>query len=276
MKTKELISPALVLIFLSGFLSCTKTNNVLIPRKTITLYATQDASIFSADTTGNHDGVPPTLRDNGSGAGDILRLGYTDDNSYFARTLIAFDLSTLPATATIDNVTLSLNIARIGREVSNNPVSVHKLMQGWTEGTNDDALSCCCSYGYAYCQSAGISLSSGSDVTWNSTSFGGPAWTTPGGTFVSTPSATIANPGTFIVSSEGLIDDVKAWRTVPASNFGWILKVDEDNVQKNGGEFIRLYSRNASTSKSGRYINGSSTVAGADPSTKPTLTILYH
>lgn len=253
---------------LAAAVSCTKTNTILPATKSMTFTPSKDATIWEADPTNVE---PPNLSDNGSGAGDLLRVGYTDENSAFVRALVAFDISTLPANANIDQVYLSFTLGRSGSNVPT--VYAHALNQNWTEGTTDND----CFYGN-WCSGVGTTIIDGTDVTWNSTSHGGTAWTTAGGTFTSAASGDSGGNGnTSVISGSGMVEDVKAWMKTPASNFGWILKVDESAVTKNGGEQVRYYSKEASTNKSTRpdYSNGGYKV-GADPSTKPTLVILYH
>jgi len=265
MKTAKLFLGLMVAILSAGFLSCTKTNNELMPRKTMVLTATKDATIFLQNPIGN-----TSLADNGSGASDLLHVGYSDNNGYYVRALVAFDVSSLPKTATIDEVRLSFTMGKSGVNIVNDTVSVYKVTQDWAEGTTDEL----CEYAYNnYCTTPGATVVSGGGATWNSASHGTTTWTTAGGTFASTASATNNNGGNPVFNSEGLITDVKAWRDTPASNYGWLLKVKEESLQQNGGEQIRYYSREASMTKAGRT---HAPTTGAEPTTKPTLTIIYH
>ena len=270
-----LIGFVLLLIIAGSFPSCTKTDtitkidtvkktiiqkdSVFLKQQTLSLTSTKDASIFLEDGGS-------VVSNNGSGVSDLLRIGYNNEASCYVRTLVAFDVSALPAKAVIVSATLSFTLGKSGDRLGG--ASVYKLTQTWAEGTTDD--NC---YYYNTCSSAGSTITTGADVTWNSTSNGGTAWTTAGGTFVSTPSDSVANGGTPIFSSQGLINDVTAWRTTPSTNFGWLLKVNEAKVAKSGGEQMRYYGRDASTTKAGR---SATWVNGADATTKPTLTIVYH
>jgi hypothetical protein len=264
MKTAKLLPGLMVAMLTAGFLSCTKTDTVLHNHQTLVLSATKDASIFLQNPVTN-----TTLTDNGSGASDLLRVGYVDNGSYYVRTLVAFDLSSLPKTATIDEVTLSFTMSKAGIKIATDTVLVHKITQQWSEGTTDDL----CEYSSDRCHTPGAAIVSGGGVTWTSASHGTTVWTTAGGTFASTASASNYSGVIPSFSSAGLIADVKAWRDDPTSNNGWLLKLKETYLQKNGGEQIRYYSREASTTKAGR---SSMPTTGAEPSTKPTLTIIYH
>ncbi|RMF61868.1 MAG: T9SS C-terminal target domain-containing protein, partial [Bacteroidetes bacterium] len=78
-------------------------------------------------------------------------------------------------------------------------------------------------------------------------------WTTPGGDFDDTPSAstTVDGPGTYTWSSTNMVGDVQDWLERPEENFGWILLGEE------------LVSRSARRFDS------------RESSTPPTLTITY-
>jgi hypothetical protein len=54
-------------------------------------------------------------------------------------------------------------------------------------------------------------------------------WTTLGGDYTTTPSAsvTVTGPGVVEVSSAGLLADVSAWIANGGSNNGWLLRTDE-------------------------------------------------
>ena len=68
------------------------------------------------------------------------------------------------------------------------------------------------------------------DATWIHTFYNTSFWTTPGGDFSSTPSATTTVGGansTPTWSGSGLVADVQAWVSNPASNFGWVIRTNE-------------------------------------------------
>ncbi len=249
-------------VLIACFPSCTKTTTYE-KYDTLTVYPSKDASIFIQDN------ATPLYGDNGSGGSDLLEVGYMNDNKCFARTLLAFDLSSLPSNATILNASISFTMGKSGDNL--HPVSIYKVTQSWTEGTTDDL----CEYtNHHYCINPGATIVGNSgDVTWNSASNGGAAWTTAGGSFVATASATNVSGGMPSFNSSGLVSDIKSWVAAPSSNNGWLLKVDESALTKNGGERVRYLSKEASTMKASRT-KGLTT--GADPSTRPTLRIIYH
>ena len=89
------------------------------------------------------------------------------------------------------------------------------------------------------------------DVTWQHTVFPGAFWTTPGGDFNATVSATAVIPeeGQDGEGGQGderphdwgttaeMVADVQAWLDAPASNHGWILIGDEAGDSNTGKRF---------------------------------------
>ena len=71
------------------------------------------------------------------------------------------------------------------------------------------------------------------DATWIHTFYNTSFWTTPGGDFSPTLSATTTVSTvdtTYTWSGSGLVADVQAWVSNPASNFGWVIRGDEVNA----------------------------------------------
>lgn len=66
-------------------------------------------------------------------------------------------------------------------------------------------------------------------MTWFYTSFSTQKWTTPGGDFVATASAStsVNGVGSYKWTGTGLIADVQQWLSDPTANFGWILTGNE-------------------------------------------------
>ena len=68
------------------------------------------------------------------------------------------------------------------------------------------------------------------DATWLHTFYNTSFWTTPGGDFSPTLSATTTVSTvntTYTWSGSGLLADVQAWVSNPASNFGWVIRGNE-------------------------------------------------
>ena len=140
---------------------------------------------------------------------DLLRRG-----------LLAFDLTAIPANATITDVSLSmfLSMAQGGAEV----VSLSKVLQDWGEGNSN-----------AGDPGGGGSQAELGDATWLHTFYNLGFWANPGGDFSPTISASTtveALNTTYTWSGSGLVADVQAWVSNPAANFGWVVRGNETDT----------------------------------------------
>lgn len=138
------------------------------------------------------------------------------------RALLAFDITAnVPAGSTIDSATLTLTLNNVGPAVAN-LMSLNRLTESWGEGTSSG--------------SGGGAAATPGDATWTQRFYDAITpvnWTTAGGTFSATVSATtnVTNViGPFSWTSAQLATDVKNWLATPATNVGWILRADETVV----------------------------------------------
>jgi hypothetical protein len=223
---------------------------------TTTIYAAKDASIFDTQAGGSANS------NYGAGGSQLLQVGYANVSGVYARTLVMFDLSAIPSNATIENVELQFTMGNSG-VASSYSLNVHKLSQQWTEGATSF-----CTYNAACNTQGAVIAGGGADVTWNETSYSGTnanPWTTTGGSFSSTVSATKAAVGnspasTYSFISTELRDDVQSWVSNSAVNFGWILKTDFISTSSS---MTRFYSREGATES-------------GNTSTAPRLVITYR
>lgn len=174
--------------------------------------------LFGQPTTLNpiKDNSIYSENNNSNGLGELFsgRTGILNGNN-FRRALIKFDLSSIPAGATITNVTLMVNVSADSPVAGTETYRIHGLTKDWGEGT---------------------SLGGGTgapavapDATWNQAMLGTSTWTTPGGDFAaSVASLNISGLGnrTFL-SSFNFVSLVQAWLDNPVSNNGLILIGDE-------------------------------------------------
>jgi uncharacterized repeat protein (TIGR01451 family) len=155
------------------------------------------------------------------GAGQHFYVGETIQGSNaLRRGAIRFDLSAVPAGSTITGVMLKLNMSMTISGAEN--IALHQALMNWGEGNSNAAL--------AGKGSEGIGIQAATnDVTWFYTFFPNQKWTTPGGDFVATPSAStsVNGAGSYQWTGAGLIADAQQWVNNPASNFGWILTGNE-------------------------------------------------
>ena len=101
------------------------------------------------------------------------------------------------------------------------PISLHPLLADWGEGASNATGS----------EGAGAPSQAG-DATWIHRSFPSTMWSSAGGDFAATASATqsVAGLGSYTWSSTsnpGMIADVQGWLATPTTNFGWLLKSPE-------------------------------------------------
>lgn len=222
----------------------------------ITLGATADALSASATLTPSKDA---TIFGDGSanltdGAGAYLLAGRSGERRVL-RSLVAFDFAgRIPAGATITEVRLSLAInTPLNRA---NTVRLHRLLADWGEGTVVAPMG-----------GGGGALATTGSVTWNHRFFNASTWSTPGGDFSGSASASAAiagQSGTAVFSSAGLVADVQAWVDNPGSNFGWILV-----AQNEDGPAVRFASRQGSPAP---LLTVEYTVGGPGGNTAPTIT----
>jgi hypothetical protein len=218
-----------------------------------TLYATKDAGIF------NNAAGTAVQANYGSGGSNQMHVGLFNGGVY-GRSLLQFNLSSIPSNATITNVVLTFSDGGNGQNIPQ--IFVHKLTQGWTEGNANSA----CPFSGA-CNVPGVALTSQTDVTWRETSYSGGAltnlWLTTGGNFAATASTTSTAEGNNakLFSSAGLIQDVQNWVNNPTSNFGWLLKMDEALT---------------SPSTMQRYRTKEGASASGDNTTAPKLVVTYR
>ena len=152
------------------------------------------------------------------------------------RGLIAFDLSSIPTNATITRASLSMYLSRTG-PVYPDDISLSKALHDWGEGASNAGDP----------GGQGTQAQTG-DATWLHTFYNTSFWTTPGGDFSPTLSATTtveAWDTTYQWSGAGLLADVQSWVANPASNFGWVVLGNEID----SGSAARFGSRENATNQ---------------------------
>lgn len=155
-----------------------------------------------------------------NGAGPAFFVGRVGNFGGFTlrRGVIAFDLSSIPAGATVTGASLQLYMQQTVSGTQT--VQLRRLLADWGEGTSFSL--------------GGQGAPAGDDdATWFHTFFPDAQWTTPGGDFVSTAtaSAPVGGVGFYTWSSAAMADDIQSWVDDPAGNFGWIVIGNEANTQ---------------------------------------------
>lgn len=170
------------------------------PIKDNTLYEFDAAEGDQSNALGNHFFAGET------GMGE-LRRG-----------VIAFDIAgNIPAGSAIMGVTLSLNMSRTADNTART-VELHKLLADWGEGTS-----------VAPGEEGEGAPATTNDATWRHRFFDTIFWTTEGGDFSGTVTASqsVGAVGMYIWSSSQMVADVQSWLSDPATNFGWLVLGDE-------------------------------------------------
>jgi spore coat protein A len=179
----------------------------------VTLVAVRDTTLIQA---------PPDTP-LGNGGDDNIFAGRTNqgDGADRRRALLAFDLSSIPVGSTVTGASVSLyhNRSRGGSRV----VRLHRMTTNWGEGT------------VAGGSGGGGGWPAGEgDATWYCPFYPTTLWTTPGGDYAATASAstTVGATGvTYTWTSAALAADVQGWLNNPAGNYGWIVIGDESAGQ---------------------------------------------
>jgi hypothetical protein len=151
--------------------------------------------------------------DRSNAVGIHLFAGTTDDG-LLRRGVVAFDLAgTIPAGSTIHSASLRMNMSRTMNDTART-VTLYKMLADWGEGTSN-----------ANAEEGRGAPATTNDATWRHRFFSTSFWSTEGGNFSTTSSAsTSVGPiGTYTWSSPQLTADVQSWFNTPASNFGWAI-----------------------------------------------------
>lgn len=222
----------------------------------LTAVPSRDATLYFA-----------TFGDLANGAGQHAFMG-TNATGVVRRALMVFDLSAIPAGSVVTSASLRLYFDRSGADTLPRNVTVHRVTADWGEGASDAG-----SVGTGNGGGNGV-LAVQNDATWLYRFYNlvdppnSPAWTTPGGDFVTTPSATTSvgtvtqpNVDTYLWSGAGLAADVQQWVDSPAGNFGWLLM---------GAEAASNTQRRFLTSEN--IFNGTT----SSPDYRPLLTVQYN
>jgi len=183
----------------------------------VTLAPNRDTSIFE-DGANRSCGIGPLFCGQTGGFGA-------------RRALIGFDLSgNVPPGSTITSVEVGITVEGTGpAAVPTDIYSLHRLNADWGEKASE-------------CGNGVGALAEDGDATWTHSQYPTIAWSTPGGDFQATASATVAMPTlgpAAWTSQPGLVADVQSWLDAPSGNFGWII-IGNEAVERNARE---LFSR---------------------------------
>lgn len=213
-------------MFRSSILACSfPLFSLTASANTVTLTPAKDTTIyFSTSALGN-------------GGGQWVFSG-TNGVGQPLRGLMKFDLAAnIPAGSTINSVQLQLVMNQTNTHVASN-VQLRRVLQDWGEGTT------IAGFGEG---SGGTALAG--DATWQSAFHPSTAWTSQGGTFSATVSATqlVGGNGTHTWSSTAtFVADAQSFLDAPAGNFGWLLFNTNEGISPSAKRFASRQSTTVS------------------------------
>lgn len=198
-------SKSLLALILIAALSCTAANSV--SAAIINIFPSKDNTLYEYD---------PAEGDHSNGAGFHFFAGENGIGE-IRRGVLAFDIAGhIPAGSTITAVSLSMNMSMT--PTGARTVELHKLLADWGEGTS-----------HAPSGEGDGAPATPNDATWRHRFFDTIFWTTQGGDFSATVSASqsVGPIGQYTWTSAQMVADVQSWVDNPASNFGWLVLGDE-------------------------------------------------
>jgi hypothetical protein len=182
---------------------------------TVVLTPTADATIFE-ENPGSSDAKGPGL------------FAGTTRVDFVRRAFLRFDLAGIPAGVTVSSVQVRLSMTH-----SNSGSvfgSLYRVSSAWGEGTSNSGIP----------GGSGAPATAG-DPTWTMRVYPGTPWTTPGGDTAASPSATTLLGSSLVnylwTTTPALVSDVQGWIRLPATNFGWQLRVDEGQIAPTAKRF---------------------------------------
>jgi hypothetical protein len=177
---------------------------------TVNIMPSKDNTLYEYD---------PAEGDHSNGAGFHLFAGENGQGE-LRRGVLAFDIAgTIPPGSTITAVSLSMNMSMT--PAGTLTVELHKLLADWGEGTSHAPMG----------EGDGAPATP-NDATWRHRFFDSVFWTTQGGDFSATVSASqsVGSTGHYTWTSAQMVADVQSWLNNPASNFGWLVLGDETAI----------------------------------------------
>ncbi|HEV8659291.1 MAG TPA: Ig-like domain repeat protein [Thermoanaerobaculia bacterium] len=193
---------------------------------TVTLNPSADNTMYSENGTLSN------------GAGSYFFAGKTSTGAT-RRALIKFDLSTIPTGSTITAVTLDLHQSRVPSGATSQTFSLYRVLANWGEGAEN-----------ATSEEGQGAPATANSATWTHRFYNTSLWTTAGGDFSPTITASKL-VGTTVTdyrwdSTSQMVADDQGWLDNPATNFGWLLRNSNESPTMTARRFDSK--ENASTS----------------------------
>lgn len=162
--------------------------------------------------------------------------------------LMKFNLSGIPANASIQSVTLTLTVIKVPNTPANSTFDLQRMLVTWTEGTGTGG-------------GEGGRIALAGEVTWNHRVHPSTNWSAPGNIpggaspidFTSTVSGStfVQALGSYtFLSTPQMVADVKQWLTTPATNFGWTLRSESETTSRS----LRFFASRENTTVANRPV----------------------
>ncbi len=170
----------------------------------VTLAPSADTTLMQSDPANN------------MGAVQSVAVGVTGHRTA-ARGLMKFDLTGIPAGATVTEVRLTIPVIREPFSVKPATFNLHRVRVDWGEGA----------------KGAGVLTGSGGvattgEATWTARRHSQTDWGAGGGAvgqdYEEAASASAEVGATLVYAGAGVVADVQHWVTNPSLNFGWLIK----------------------------------------------------
>ena len=180
-------------------------------------------------------------------AGSISQLDPERQEPARTRSLIRFDVSGVPAGATVTSAEVRVTLTkRPFTAGTGSTIRLHRVLKAWGEGNKAGPTG---------------GLAGDGEATWSAPAHPEPGWGDVGAggesdaVTTASSSVDVDQIGTYTFqTSAALAADVQGWVANPASNFGWLMKSDSEG-----------------TPQSARRFGSKESLTG-----KPTLTISYE
>jgi FtsP/CotA-like multicopper oxidase with cupredoxin domain len=191
-------------------IACTLGPSATAAAATVELAAVRDNTLYQIA-----DG---SLSD-GQGAYFFAGRSNEENDRSRRRGLLAFEVAAaVPAGSVVTGVTLHLNMSRTSGAAGTRIVSLRRAQADWGEGTSNANGQ----------EGQGAPATTG-DATWLHRFYPSQSWSSAGGDFAASASASTAvtATGRYSWSGSGMVADVQSWLDAPAGNFGWVVLGDE-------------------------------------------------
>ena len=190
-----------------------------------TLSSTATADILFLEADRDTTLIQSTSGDRGNGAGIHFFVGDTENNG-IRRGLLHFDIAgNIPANSRIVFVRLRVSVTKTIAPFPDN-VFLHRVLDDWGEGDSSGA--------------GGGAVATMDDATWRHRFVPDEFWANLGGDFDPTPSAVRVMDNTlqdYLFRTDAMLAEVQSWLDAPATNFGWLMKVENESGPRSARRF---------------------------------------